>query len=673
MRSLSVGRGWQSCFAVACLVALWSANAFAQERFRLVVEGDASLTSAASLTRTELSITDRQGITHRYAREPRFDTPDGAYQGYLSRAAQQAIRWPTAGAGTMLIGDPQGVAWRASAQQVTRVPVAGQPVIRPNPPRPGNLPDVGILPVAPNPQFDGTYGFDARGQFGAVHLGIGHDRQGESVLVMIDDPERVRVYKRDRENWQHTLDIRGYQLVPGAPSIISADITPGLPRVYTVNSQGQLILLTHERGAIPVAQQIPFPPGAALGTDNPAQGFAAAVDMRGQLWELDLKQQRHRVIDGTAGRFLPGSQTAVTQSSDGLRTLRQVYAIDARGGLTRYTQLGVEWAPAENLAEGFVPGSPIAAAELVVPGRGSQRFLAAVDWRGRLQLMTETTLGVQMQVVDTGALPPGADLRVDPAIDGLRIAGIGNDGGLRVWGLGMGGTWSPQVVSIGFPAGAPVFADPADGGLLAVDVRGRIVPAHFHEGEWHCHLCQIGVPQAPRLVSRRIVPGTALPPARVTLANSGQSNVIVQVADALNPLNSRDVPIPPGQAVEEIFDRDAGGMIEEVYMVPGPAGDWYEQVEQYPLPPQPRYSLAVWEGRVTYSYVDNRKNKPAGAVPSFDVKNNVSIGVFDLPPGELLRDGQSIDVFRAAASNRNPGAAGYFGPPQVAPEVIPRE
>jgi hypothetical protein len=45
------------------------------------------------------------------------------------------------------------------------------------------------------------------------------------------------------------------------------------------------------------------------------------------------------------------------------------------------------------------------------------------------------------------------------------------------------------------------------------------------------------------------------------------------------------------------------------------------------------------------------------------LKTHVSLGVFDLPPGNFLRDGDRFDVFAEAAGRQNPGAARWFGIP----------
>jgi hypothetical protein len=74
--------------------------------------------------------------------------------------------------------------------------------------------------------------------------------------------------------------------------------------------------------------------------------------------------------------------------------------------------------------------------------------------------------------------------------------------------------------------------------------------------------------------------------------------------------------------------------------------------------------VAVYANRVTYSYRDRRPDKPEGSVPDFDQRSSVSLGVFPLPPGDLLPPNARIDVHREATSQENPGAAAWYGVPR---------
>lgn len=78
--------------------------AYGQDVFVLSLPGGGGSSSMARLTPQELSIRDAAGQTTLYQRLQRYDTPDGSYIGYGSRAAQRVIQWPTANSGNMRIG-----------------------------------------------------------------------------------------------------------------------------------------------------------------------------------------------------------------------------------------------------------------------------------------------------------------------------------------------------------------------------------------------------------------------------------------------------------------------------------------------------------------------------------------------------------------------------------------
>lgn len=678
---------------VISLVLGFGEVSLAQTQFQLVVPGSPQLSSSALLTDRELVVTDSQGNSFRYVREPRLDAPDGQYIGFVNIGTQQAIRWPVLGQGPMILGDAQGLAWRPSQQQVQPVGIGvgpglglnpglgAGPVIRPGPAVPGGGPV-----IVPNPGLGGGFnngagnnpggpaGAMAIWTGGATDVAAGTDRNGKPQLAMIDSSGIVRVYTGGRGGWQYTAEMTGLDIVGGASLCLTPDITPGLPRVFTVTAGGALVMLTQGQGPVPFAPQIQFPRSAALSAvADPRNPVSFAIDAAGRLWQLDLLRQAHQLVDGTPGILSPGSRVQVLSRPGALGRMEYtLFATDNRGTIVQYQSAAGGWLQRAELAYGFMPGAPVGAAYLNLPNGNTLLYLAAVDWRGQLQLLSGSAAGMQAQVIDAGSLPPGANVLIQVGIEGPLLSAVGGDGVWRVWRPGAGGAWNVSTLYPGFPPGAPITADPLTGGLVAADVRGRLVPAAWQDGSWNGSIHHPSIPLPPKLVSRNVVSNSPLPPARVVLANGSPDEIVVQVADAATPANSREVRIPGGGAVPEIFERDAGGVIEEVYLVPDGLGGFAQQVERYPLPPQPRYSLAVWANRTTYQFINKNPNKPAGAQPNFDLKTHVSVGVLSLPPGDLLRDGTTIDVAQEAARNRNPGAAGAFGLPSGGVEVVPR-
>lgn len=162
-----------------------------------------------------------------------------------------------------------------------------------------------------------------------------------------------------------------------------------------------------------------------------------------------------------------------------------------------------------------------------------------------------------------------------------------------------------------------------------------------------------------RLLSRTVQPRAPLAPATVTLQNSHHEELIVRIADARQPGQLVEVAVPPGGAVERPFDRDAGAEVVEVYLAPGPAGTLVREEVRRAVAPRQIYSLAVYANRVTSTYTDRRPNKPAGALPDSETRTAVSLGVLPVPPN--LPAAATLDVYQAARSRNNPGAAAWFG------------
>jgi hypothetical protein len=234
---------------------------------------------------------------------------------------------------------------------------------------------------------------------------------------------------------------------------------------------------------------------------------------------------------------------------------------------------------------------------------------------------------------------------------------VGPGGVWQDWDF-VSGQWNQAVVNRGFLTGAPIVADPVTQSAFGVDATGRLIAGGYWDDAWHSHLLVPGLNYAPALVERQIVPNLALKPATVFFDNSSPEELVVQMVDATR--GKAQFNVPPGGSVPRTIPRDGGGILQETYLVPGPLGGFVERVDSFPLPPQPGPTMVVWSKRVTYSYIDK---KGISVVPDFDLKTHVSLGVFDLPPGNYLRDGDRFDVFAEAAGRQNPGAARWFGIP----------
>jgi hypothetical protein len=223
------------------------------------------------------------------------------------------------------------------------------------------------------------------------------------------------------------------------------------------------------------------------------------------------------------------------------------------------------------------------------------------------------------------------------------------------------GDWRPRLIADGFPVGAPVDFDPAGGYAFAVDRTGRLIAARQIGPRWVCHVCSPRFAIAPQLVRRTMTPVQPLPPVLVEFENRHTEELVVRLVDVRDPQRPMELRIAPGKSISQRLDRDAGAVWEESYLVPGPLGELAEEVVRYPLPPRLLHQAVVYTNRVTSVYFDRTKNK--GPIPDKETRSLVSLGVFPLPPGDQLRDGDRLDVHAEAVNRRNSGAAALFGEP----------
>ncbi len=650
------------------IAAGFCGTALAEERFVLKVAGRNDLTSTATQSRQKLIITDPQQQTFVYQRQPRLDTPDGRYLGYFSQAAGQALRWPVNDAGSMLIGSPDGQNWRQSQQQIQamRVPApqnrgpvtARRPVV--NSPAGNNPPD-------PNLPRDA-----GKQQRYAGPMEVAYTPAGKQSLDVgfIDQQGRLQAYRGWRDRWQpypipNPPAGKPTGLVPGAPlSLVSQDGQKP-PLAYTVNSGGRLVEIGNGHQIRPVANDVEFAPGSHLFTrsDNAGtEGFA--VDKQGRLWNLDLARGRHQLIDRTAGRFGAGAPISVVSPSNNRRAAHDLYLVDRRGQILNYRNTGGGWNGPNAVAAGFPPNAPIAAT-VQTSNTTSQVRLAGVDARGHVQMLEPTRGRWQAVPVRGAILPPGSPLAFTNTGGDLSLIGFGQGGVWNAWTNAAGG-WNQTTLSRGFFAGAPVAADPFSQTAFGVDATGRLIADGYWDGDWHPYLLQPGASYAAPLVQRQVALNTALTPATIYFDNPSQEELVVQMVYPFAPVPPEQFNIPAGGSVARRISRSGGGTLNEVHLVPGPYGRWVPQSMSLPIPPQPGPTLVVWAKRVTYKYIDP---KHISVLPDFDLKNNVSLGVFDLPPGPYLVSGTHFNVYAEAVSRWNRGAAQFFGPPIPDPDV----
>ncbi|WP_166827827.1 hypothetical protein [Thalassoroseus pseudoceratinae] len=677
-----------------------NATTFAQSEFILRVPGQNGLTSTAVVDESQIVIRDSQGQRFVYTRDRRMDTRNGEYLGYYSRGTRQALRWPVDSRGSMLIGDPAGN-WRRSQQQI-------QPAGRRAGPR-GNRQPAPRQSMTNNPpgldQFYDPRQIDLRGlgsrpsnsQFpqrvearrpivdprdrqtgrlpeskSALRRSLAEvaflPRQRDTLDVgYIDDRGQYQLYRGWKDKWNQVSVPTRERLVPGAPLAMST-WNNDQSRAYTVATDGRLIGLD-DRGQIePLTKANVFEPGShLLAHQSGANINGFSVDRKGRLWQLDFDNvQQHRLIDPQPNRFDPGVPLAYV--NDGLGGQPELFGVDRNGSLVSYAQSGNRWSGPNVVGNGFPPGAPLTAMAYTDGGNRTVTYAAAVDTVGRMQLLSRQGRRWNARPIVQSGLAPNAPVSLVNTPNGLMLSSVDGRGEWRNWVQGANG-WTAQQVASGFAVAAPIAVDPLSMTGFGIDATGRLLANTYGPQGWNSYLLLPGLDYTPRIHTRQLVAAAPLPPARVNFVNSGEEEMIMQLADLFAPGPPSRHKIPPRGSIPIDIPRDSGGVLREVYSVPTPAG-WVEEVNEFSLAPQQRFTVVAWANRTTYSYIDP---KGVSVLPDFDLKTAVSLGVFDLPPGEFLRDGETIDVLQVALAQRNPGAAQFFEYPQEQPEFIPRE
>lgn len=622
-------------FAGLLFVALLPTIAVgADQQFVLQVPGQPALRSDARVDAQGLTIADSSGNRFRYVRRPQLDSVDGKFLGYYCAAADRYVRWPVAGSGAMYLGESRGgrVTWRQSQMQVQPMGGAGKVVVNPGagPAAPATMSHVALLDLPNEPPV-------------AAHI------DGNGGLHMYN-------YRQDR--WERMPANLQRGLVPGAPLVLRSSPRARFPHVYSVDARGDLLEIADGQRIHAINDPgLPRLTGAAhlLGAPDPTEYRVYAVDTLGRVWDLGLQNRVHRLVESRRGLFEPGIPLGILSAADD-----ELFLIDRSGDLFRYAKsAGGSWGNPETIARGFQSGGYVDAVRVSVAGGVPTRYVTAVDSRGRLRLLTSRARGWLDEDVQGVVLPVGSPVGV--AYDrGLSLSAIHSDGRWRQWRRS-GGRWQDYLIADGFLSGAPVLFDSYGPRAFAVDRRGRLNSARYVGGRWQCALCMPGFAFAPQLVSRSVVPNPALTPANIEFVNSHSDPLVLKIADRRSPGKPKELTVAPGKSSQFRVDRDAGAVLKEVYLVPGPLGTLVEQVHQYPLPPKIYYDIVVYDNRVTSVFFDRTKNRTSK--PDSVQRSRVSLGVFPLPPGELLREGDRVDAYQEAKHQDNPGAAASFGKP----------
>jgi hypothetical protein len=515
-------------------------------------------------------------------------------------------------------------------------------------------------------------GFGSPGVFGAGPGSIGWSPDaGSTVAGYVDSQGKLNIFKGSSGTWKKNPLNYPHQFFPGSPIAFLPRDSATFPAVVTVVGAGEPTgrLKIFLDGGFPgdLCPELTFPAVTHLDViRHSGDEVAAAVDVQGNLWEINLTTSKRQMISppvpGPSGMFPPGAP--VTLASNG--PVLHVFAVDREGSLTEFIRKGVAWHKLPNHMDyGYLPGSSVSACQGSVGLPGEIR-LAVVDGTGILRHWSFVG-GLWSAYEITSGLQPGSSIEIGQTPFGPMISSITPSGEWRVWIQAVPPVWTETMIGPGFLPDAPIAFASTAGTFFTLDAPGRLICASWSGTQWNVDYALPEVYWTPQLISRRIVPNDLLPPAEVALVNAGSDPILIQVVDEFRPRAPQEIRIPPGQQVTTMLERDAGAVLEEVYLAPGPAGTLIERTETLPLPPRPRYSLVAWSDKVTYQYIDRRKNKPKGAPADFDRRSQVSLTVISVPPGDLLEEGDQFDILRLAKELKNPGAVRWFPKPQSTP------
>lgn len=623
-------------FVLGVFVALSSAPLRADEQFSLEVPGDKTLTSSAVLTPRGLTIVDAEGRRHGYVRLPDLDSANGAYLGFHNAEARQFLRWPASGEGAMYTGTGRltDIMWKKSLMQIRRVGRGGR-----DPVGGGVVPGGGVGGAAP--------------RLGPMNLAVLPGRRGSFTVAHVDESGALRFYDGRDGRWQPRESALRETLPPGAPLVLAADAGSEFPLVYAISDRGQLVEVSDGRTltAISGRGDPRFNPQAhlaLLGGGRSPQ--LAGVDERGQLWQIDTGRKAFSEIETRGGIFEPGIPLAAVPAAD-----IELFLIDRRGNVLGYSSGGGRWSRPFQVARGFASGGTLAGVFAPSPlGPDAVIQLASIDAAGRPHLLTEDAGAWNDNLIGNVRLSPGAPVGLAQDGGALLFSAISNDGRWLEWQR-RGNAWANRAIADGFPTGAQVLLFSPGPSAFAIDRTGRLIASRFLNDGWESAILSPRFAFAPRLVRRAIVPNEPLPPVTVEFENLHKEELVLRIHSiaAARPI---EVSILPGKSTLQKIERDAGATLEEVFLVPGPRGEVVEEVHRIPLPPKKLYDVVTYANRVTSLYFDRTKGKKS-AVPDETGLSLVSLGVFPIPPGDAISDGEHIDVYREAQAQRNPGAA----------------
>ncbi|MFO0868609.1 MAG: hypothetical protein U0935_06630 [Pirellulales bacterium] len=610
--------------------------------FSLEVPGQPRLSSTAILAGVELTIVDPNGQRHVYTRRPELDTDDGQYRAYYSATARRYLRWPADHRGKMLLGNRSGdrLEWSPSRMEI----------------RPSGRPPF-TEPARPDGDREGLAGADDAAAPEGGPLAVLSGGADSATLARVDGRGRLEVYALVGDEWQPWRGGERLPLPPAAGVTLTRVAGEASPQVWAFDTAGRLGSLSangrwRTSSAPPDAR---FLPGSRLTAVTSPTGLAiVAVDDGGRLWSVDVESGDWQVLEEREGLLVPGSAVQALSGSD-----PRVVLVDRRGHLLEY-HVGARSARGpQRIASRLMPGSSVAVCDASDGGSTGEWQLAAIDAAGRLGIWTADRRSWHARVVRGLELAPGTPLSLVQRNGQTLVSAIRPDGIWASWEVTDDQAQLEPILA-GFWGGGPVAEVSSGLFWCAVDRAGRLAVTRRRQARWETRLLGSSFLVAPQLAQRRLTSEPPLPPAQVVFVNRHSEELVVRLFDRTRAAVPQELVIAPGKSVRQRIERDSGAVLEETWLIPIPGGGFREEIQQIRLPPASRYTANVWVNRVTSVYFDRTTNK--SSEPDEVNQSLVSLGVFPLPPGEELRDGDRIDVHREATARRNPGAVRLLEP-----------
>ena len=501
-------------------------------------------------------------------------------------------------------------------------------------------------------------------------VGIGWAPHGASTTAGYIDPDgKLILFDGGAAGWILRPPPFPHALVPGGPMILLPQAAGEIwPTVITVSPTNKLLQIVN--GGIPqvLLPAQSFPVGAHLElVQNGPEKLVLGVTGTGDLWSVDPATNVGHPVNSPLESFPFGTSISAVAAGGQYH----VFAVDHFGTMHYYFGSGGTWSSVA-IAGGLMPGTPLAADVFPIGLPPGQKLnVAAIDPAGNLVLWSKPAgLPWMPPTILATAQSPGAPLEIGDSSFGPMVSTITSGGNWNVWIHNPVGGWVDHLMGPGFFTGAPIAFAPAVGTFFTIDPLGRLVCANWSGTEWSTGYAVPSLAFTPKLVSRNIIPNPELPPATVTLINSGTDPLVVQVVDLHDPRQPPEEKIPPDGQIEISLARDSGGTLEEVFLAPGPGGILLEQTASHPIPPEQRFTLTVWSDKETYKvlpFKGAKKGAPKSVTEGFSRRTQVSLGVIPVAPGELLRDGERMDLVQIARRLKNPGAVVQFPKPDEQP------